>query len=224
MLMTGLALMLLVFVCLNATAEQPHTGFKLELTEQTPKRSFVIEYYLCEPKWLAQIWIAEKCGSTNKAVLFEYSLSGLGASVIVSDDDNWLAINYHETSGHEAPILFRRTSRIQFKQVKGIDLESIAWKAAAINKGFSSKAIFDHKYTEVLCWLGKTHSLVLRAWGHMSGEHRLGDWFCIYDVEAQKLALDMNALNQDGFHLVNSAGEDIDAKQPAGSKKLGKDR
>ena len=58
----------------------------------------------------------------------------------------------------------------------------------------------------------------------MSGEHRLGDWFCIYDVEAQKLALDMNALNQDGFHLVNSAGEDIDAKQPAGSKKLGKDR
>jgi hypothetical protein len=114
MLMNGLAL-LLVFVCLNATAGQPPTGFKLIATEKTPKRSFIIEHYRCGAEYLSQIWLAEKSGSTNRTFLFQYSR---GAEVMVSGDDKWLVVNTYEGSNIAAPILFRKVSRVQFKQAE----------------------------------------------------------------------------------------------------------
>ena len=193
-----------------AVAGQPDTHYILTDTEKSPSRTFQIEYYENTNNATAQIWTAMKGRPANKSLLFELHGDPEAVTVLVSEDDKWLALNHRAGSDLRRPILFRKVSGWRFQKVKDINLESVAWSAAATNQGFSAKTAFDHSYSEAICWLGDSHSLVLRAWGYQSGEYGLDDWFCVYSVETKKTSFDLSVLNRRAFH---SVGPDQKANQ-----------
>ena len=74
----------------------------------------------------------------------------------------------------------------------------------AANQGFSKSEVFDHQYSEVLCWLEDSDQLILHAWGHYGGERSLHDWFCIYNVRTGKVSYDLSSFNVGSYRILNT--------------------
>jgi len=203
-----------------AVAAQPDPRYTLIDTEKSPGRTFQIEYYENTNHSTAQIWTAAKGRRTNKSLLFEYG-DPEGVTVLVSADDKWLVLNHRAGSDLTHPILFRKVSDGRFEKTKDINLEDVVWSTAATNQGFTTKTIFDHSYSEALCWLGDSHSLVLRAWGYYSGEYGLDHWYCIYSVDTKKVTFDLSALNKRAFQIVKHDQKANQAVQRTGASRSG---
>jgi hypothetical protein len=203
-----------------AVAGQPDTRYMLIGTEKSPSRTFQIEYYENTNNSTAQIWTAMNGRPANKSLLFEYG-DPEAVTVLVSEDDKWLVLNHRAGSNLTRPILFRKVSGWRFQKVKDINLENVVWSAAATNQGFSAKTGFDHSYSEAVCWLGDSHSLVLRAWGYQSGEYALDHWFCISSVETKKTTFDLSALNKRTFHSVGPDQKANQSVQRTGASRSG---
>ncbi len=193
----GFALLIAAFLT-QASAGQPPREFKLSHEEHSIGGSFVAEHYVRDSNEVRRIWIAAGENSTNRAFLFEH---GRSATVLFSPDEKWLVVNNYEGSTDASPILFRQKRGVRYEPFKGIDLSAIVWKAAAADQGFPGKTDFDHRYSEVVCWLGP-HTVLLRAWGHHSGDHgnhSLKDWFCLYDIRQRKIFFDLKLLSKGAF-------------------------
>jgi hypothetical protein len=212
---------LLVWTALGcAVAAPPAPRHTLIDTEKSPGRTFQIEYYENTNNSTAQIWIAMMGSGTNKSLLFDYS-DPEAVKVLVSADDKWLVLNHRAGSGLTRPILFKKASGGRFEKAKDIDLEAVVWRAAANNQGFSTKTVFDHSYSEALCWLGDSHSLVLRAWGYQSGEYGLDHWHCLYNVDTRNATFDLSALNKGAFHILKHDQKAKAAQRSEASRSAG---
>lgn len=184
-------------------AVQPAKTFTLQSTELSPKWTFSVEYYLNESNGCRQLWISDYHNPTNRASLYDYDRS---ATVCFSPNEKWLVVNDYSGSSEAAPVLFWRARGMSYTRVKDVDLDSIAWEAAARNQGFSASEVFDHRYSEVLCWLGESGKLLIHAWGYYGGVRSLDDWFCIYDVTNRKVSFDLSSVNVGAYRLLNAKG------------------
>lgn len=127
-------------------------------------------------------------------------------TVCISPDEKWLVVNDYCGSNEATPVLFRRTRGISYARVKDVDLDDVAWEAAARNQGFSASEVFDHRYSEVLCWLGESGKLIIHAWGYYGGVRSLDDWFCIYDVKNRTVSSDLSSVNAGVYRLLKAEG------------------
>ncbi len=178
---------------------QTNSTFQLTETEESPSRSFKMERYENANDGIAQIWVVPN-GKDKKYLLFEYSKPE-AVCPLISHDDQWLVLNFREGSDSTRPILFQKNAQKRFQKSR-VDLGSVVWHAAANHQGFSANAVFDHRYSKAVTWLGDSHTLMLHAWGHHSGEYYLDDWYCFYDVKTRQSTLDLNALNNGKYHLL----------------------
>jgi len=184
---------------LNYGAQPPKT-FKLVNTERSPRWTFRVEYYEAT-NGCCQIWISDYHNKTKRAFLYDYERS---ATVCFSEDEKYLVVNDYCGSSEASPFLFRRTKGPAYEKVKNADLESVAWETAARNQGFSKSDVFDHRYSEVPCWLGESNKLLIHAWGYSGGERSLNDWFCIYDVKTKKVSFDLSLVNAGSYKLLHA--------------------
>jgi hypothetical protein len=189
----------LLVAALTAGAVEPPRGFERAETELSPRGTFTIEYYGHPQRYTYQVWLSSYANPTNRALLFAHDRS---VAVLVSDDERWLLINNFSGSDTAEPLLFRRTSPIRYAPVGGIDLERKLWNAAAEQLGFPKDAMFDHRYAAAVCWMGETHKLLMRVWGHQSGEYYVTEWFCIYDADRDEISFDLAAANRGAFQRV----------------------
>lgn len=188
----------LVLPCKALAASQPPPGFELSHTEESAAGGLVAEHYFCESNLLEQIWITVKGGSTNRALLFEH---GRHANVLFSPDEKWLVVNDYFGSDSAEPILFRRIKGTRFSRVKEVDFGQLIWKAVSAAQGVRQTMDFDHRYSQADQWLG-ADTILLRAWGHHSGEYWLEPWFCLYDLKTGRVHFDLAKLNRGAFQKV----------------------
>lgn len=182
-------------------AAQPPKTFTLASTERSPRCTLTVEYYLNETNGCRQLWISDYHNPRNRVLLYDYDRS---ATVCFSPDEKWLVVNDYCGSSEAASVLFRRAKGILFERVKDLDLDSIAWSAAAREQRFSPSDVFDHQYSEVLCWLGESGKLVIHAWGYYGGVRSLDDWFCIFDVTTRKVSFDLSSVNAGSYRKLHS--------------------
>ncbi len=211
-ILTALIILLPLFNAHGAKSEKP---LALDRGEPSPQWTFRVECGDNPTNGLHQIWISDFHDPTHRVLQYEYERA---ATVCVSPDEKWLVVNDYAGSNTAHPILFRRNRGIQFSPLKDVDLEKIAWDAAAVNQGFPASQVFDHQYSEVLCWLGDSGKVIIRAWGYYSGEYSLDEWFCIYDVNSGKVSFDLSNINAGSYRVIFPAGKPK-PKAPEADKK-----
>jgi len=188
-----------VMVAAHAAKGTPDAGFELVETTYSPQRTFQIEHCFYRgtnrPSCYWQHWITDDERPHKRTLLYE---SDEAIDTLISPDDSWIVLNDRRGSDDMVALLFRKSNGMRVNAMTNIDLKAEAFRAAALQQGFAASQMFDHGYCEALCWLGP-HSLVLHAWGHMSGGALLNDWYCIYDIKNKQVHFDLSSINKGAF-------------------------
>jgi hypothetical protein len=184
-------------IAVMALGAQPKSQFKLVRTDETEDSHLVIEHYEDKANEIAQLWTADDT-RTNRSILIECNRCAIP---LISGDSKWIVVNNYWSSNIAEPLLYRRISGVHFELVEKADLDRIAWRYMADKHGFTSNAVFDHAYSEVLCWMGKSNDLLIRLWGYQSGEYSLDDCYCIINAKTLVVATDLSSLSVKPFHI-----------------------
>jgi len=189
-----LAIMTVVFLdAFNASAELG-TPYK---TEQSPSGSFIVEYYQVENKD-NEVWLAPAGKAESRYRLHDY---GLGAKVVFSPDEKWIALNNFDRPDTFVVILFKRGKDGRYKEVKNARISARSWammrRAAPYLKGVR----FNRQYTEAVDWSGDSRAILIRLSGEDTETLDVFDnWYCVFDTQKFKASQDLALLNRGKYH------------------------
>jgi len=186
----------LLVACTAARGDSPPREYRLLTSEVSPSGEIKMEYYAHEDD-SRQIWVSDSRNPTNRAMLYEY---GRWAKAIPSEDDHCIAVTDYAGSDIASTFLFVRIGSVHYAAVTNVDIDALVWEEVA--KQYNVRAPFDHSYCEVSSWLGKS-ALLIHAWGHMSGEYSLDNWFAIYDIRTRSIRFDLKSVNDRDVERVN---------------------
>jgi len=127
----------------------------------------------------------------EKREIYRYSRS---ASVVVSPDQSFLAMNHAYCSTDSTILLFRRGKGISYALIKGVNLPEAAG-ALLMEKLKLSTGDLDHFYVEALQWSRDDARLLCRAFGHGDGIG-LHQFFFVYDLATGRAGLDLTSMDK----------------------------
>ena len=139
-----------------------------------------------------QIWLVSTSDPSVRRLLFTHERD---ATVLFSDDEDWLVINDHCLSNESRLLLFRRKGALDYAKVA--DLTEAAWHYFEHQQPTKALGGFDHSYVEALRWAeSDPPSLLLSLDGHLDSGHYTSEWYCLYDVKAGTFNVDFAAHNR----------------------------
>jgi hypothetical protein len=147
-----------------------------------------------------EIWFVDANDSTN-IFLFD-STSFQNAEVIFSPNDKWVAENVEVVSNYRTVCLFKRDKGVDFKEVKGAQIEKRAWSLFAKSNHLAALPMYDHTATFVVSWSEDSETLLVEIEGHIDLKHYLSPWYCNYNVRSLAASLNPEKAqaNSHSFH------------------------
>ena len=180
--------------------DYPPKGFTKVYADTSPQNTFEIIHFkrdLDDFSSDSQVWLhALKPGFTTQ-LLFTHNNR---ASWLVSDDENFIAVNHHAMSDLGLLHVFLRNKEGVFHEVKKNFNEMVS-KLMTEQLNLKTEPGFDHIYCYADAWLRDGH-LLAHLEGHESGVHFVDGWYFIYDVKNDDFSWDLSKLNQGAFQLV----------------------
>lgn len=178
-----------------ASGDFPPQGFSELSTVASPSGGFSIMHFKQDPNDFSsesQIWVhALKPEFRDQLLFTHYNRS----SVLISDDENYIAINHHALSGLGNLIVFKRNEKGGFDKVDK-DFLAVAKDMAAKKLKLGDDAFgFDHEYCYADIWL-RDGLLLGSLRGDLSGEVWLKEWYFIYDAKHDAITLDLASINK----------------------------
>jgi hypothetical protein len=170
--------------------------YSAEVREVSPKRDLIVEHYRSNALGFSpvpqQIWLISTSDPAVRRLLFSHERS---ASVLFSDDEEWLVINDHCLSDQSRLLLFHRKGPLDYEQVA--DLTEAAWHYFDEQQHAKAPNGFDHAYVEALRWADSDPpTLLLVLDGHMDSRNYTSEWYCLYEVRAKAFNMDFALHNR----------------------------
>lgn len=181
-----------------AADDFPPAGYAEVRSEVSPSGKFKLIHFKKDADDFSsesQVWLQGLKPGYKAQLLFTHDNR---CAWLISPDEKFIAINYHDGSCLELLYVFRRDKQGVFHEIKR-DFFKLAWDAMA--KQFHLKEGFrlDHSYCLGDVWLSEG---VLR--GYISGlETRVGElspWFFTYDANKDEFHWDTSDQNLHAFH------------------------
>lgn len=188
--------MLFITASIIRADEFPPKGFTEVRREKSPQEDFQMIYFRKEPDEImteSQIWIqASKPSSVKTQLLFEYSDD---ARCVVSDDEQFIAVNKHIMAGFNDLTIFVRMEDGRYEKEE-VDILNASIKMMAKQlklKKLNSVRDFESIRCSALAWL--EDGLVLCDLGGSAG-HSYFDWYFIFDAKKNEFLLDLSKVNR----------------------------
>ena len=200
MLITAQKVVLILFCLLPlrlAAADFPPPGFKEVNSAESPQGTFKVVHYQRNPEDFSsdsQIWLQASKPEFKTQLLFTHNNS---ATVLVSPDENLIAINHHVMSGLGGLQLFSRGKDGLYHE-REKDLLGAAHKLMLSQLGLAAKTELDHEACFADLWL-RDGVLLSHLVGNESGVSELAPWYFVYDVQHDRFSEDLSRLNQGAF-------------------------
>lgn len=169
--------------------------------ELSPKRDLLVESYRSNARGMSpvpqQIWLVSTADPAKRRLLFSHERS---ASVLFSEDEQWLVINNRSGSSESSVLLFARKGELEYEQTA--DLTDAAWAFFDRQNGLKKPNALDHVYVEALRWAGeKPPTLLLGLSGHGNPGNYTEEWYCLCNVETKKFSVNFRAHNRKSTKL-----------------------
>ena len=191
----GIAI-IVTLLCLNAFAgEFPPKGFTAIETIESDSGGFSVIHYKQDPDRFdseSQIWVHALKPEFKDQLLYTHQNR---SQELISEDEEYIAINHHELSGLGRLIVFSRNSNGTFDEVKVDFLKVVREQVKQRLKLDDTGVGFDHEYCYADCWL-RDGLLLGHLKGDMSGEIDLREWYFIYDVRRSRFVSKINQMNR----------------------------
>jgi hypothetical protein len=189
-------LFLLATTCCFAAGLPP--DYTLDRQEDSPEGDIVIEYYYSNSDYKKQIWLAPKSDPSNRVQLFEY---GRFADVLMAPNEQMLVINDFPTTSGGGPLLYKRTTGLQFQEVANENIGEKAFNFFVRETHLPPRLrdAFDHFGIRAFRWATNSRAMLLSLGGHgnTGGVHvEVDSWLCVYDVDSRELSLNLRAMNR----------------------------
>lgn len=182
--------------------EFPPKGFTELSTLVSPYGSFSVMHFKQDPDDFSsdsQIWIHALKPDFQDQLIFTHNNR---SAALISDDENYIAINHHELSGLGNFIVFKRNEKGGFDKVDK-DFLALAKDMAIKKLKLEHDALeFDHEYCYADTWM-RDGLLLGHVRGDLSGEAWLKEWYFIYDAKHDVFTWDLAKLNK-GTYLEKS--------------------
>jgi hypothetical protein len=129
------------------------------------------------------------------------------ATVVVSLDEKWLAVNDQLASNTFAVRLFYRSGGLDFHEKTTPDVNDIAWRFLRDSErvpfptGPGWSGVLGHNYIEVLTFSADSRAVLLKLWGHEDKDAFLYDWLCVVDLVTGKASSDLSVMNRGAVHF-----------------------
>jgi|GEM_PF-3839470 len=138
-----------------------------------------------------QIWVHAIKPEFKTQLLFTHNSS---SHTLISDDENYIAINLHECSNLNNLLVFKRNEKGGFDEVNKDFREAVQNQMIKQYK-LEKDLKFGHEYCYADVWM--RDGLLL---GHLSGEYSGGysvePWYFIYDVRRDRFVWDLTKINK----------------------------
>ena len=186
----------LLFAAVIRAGDGQPRYYSVDAREVSPQRDLLVEHYRSNAPGFSpvpeQIWLVSTSDPAVRHLLFTHERS---ASVLFSDDEEWLVINDHHLSNESQLLLFHRKGPLDYEQVA--DLTEAAWHYFDEQQRAKAPNGFDHAYVEAFRWAdSEPPTLLLLLDGHMNSHNYTREWYCLYDVRAKTFSLDFGAHNR----------------------------
>jgi hypothetical protein len=167
----------------------------------SPKRDLLVESYRSDARSMSpvpqQIWLVSTADPAKRRLLFSHERS---ASVLFSDDEEWLVINNRSGSSESSVLLFARKGKLEYEHTA--DLTDAAWAFFDRQNGLQRPNMLDHLYVEALRWAtAKPPTLLLCLSGHGNSGNYTDEWYCLCNVETKTFSLNFRGHNRKNTKL-----------------------
>ena len=185
-----------VMLCsLAVAAEFPPKDFTELSSVESASAGFRVIHYKKDANAYdseSQIWVHALKPEFKDQLLFTHNNR---SSVLISEDEEYIAINHHELSGLGNLYIFKHNANGGFDEVKLKFLETIKQQVKKRLKLDETDIGFDHEYCYADYWM-RDGLLLGHLEGDLSGEYRLRDWYFIYDVRRNRFVSNLSQVNK----------------------------
>lgn len=130
-----------------------------------------------------------------------FSCGGLGAKVLFSPDEKWIALNEDMDPGFSGVFLFRLGKGGRYGQVGNAHISARSWALIRRTTPALKTAPFNRRYAEAVNWSGDSRDILIRIYAEDSNTlEGLDDWYCVFDTTKLKVSLDLAPLNKGKYH------------------------
>ncbi len=186
--------------CLLAADDFPPAGFTEMSSGESPRGTFKIIHFKRDPKDFSsesQVWLEALKLEFKTQLLFKHENR---AGWLISEDEEFIAINHHAGSGDGLLHLFARGKDGLFRE-KPKDFREAACKLMTAQLKLKKEPGFDHEYCYADAWLRDGY-LLGHLEGNYSGVHFLDEWYFIYDMKSDRFSWDLSKINRGAFQLM----------------------
>ncbi len=177
-----------------AADDYPPKGFTEMSSVESSSGGFSVVHFKKDPQDYSsdsQIWVHATKPDFKTQLLFTHNNR---SAVLISDDEDYIAINHHELSGLGVLIVFKRNEKGGFDEVKKDFLKVMQAQMAKEFK-LDKDMGFDHEYCYADVWM-RDGLLLGHINGNLSGEYSLDEWYFIYDAKKDRFIWDLNKINK----------------------------
>ncbi len=178
-----------------SSAGGPAADMNLWRTEDSPRKDLIIEHYASDAG-LHEIWLAPRRSPSDRVLLYTH---GRRAEVLMSPDEQRLAINDFAGSDISDVHLFRRAQGGGFSEVRQAQIGQKSWRLFSRQRHLAKPPDYHHAYVEAVRWASNSKALLVAIWGYSDGKNYLDQWLCVFDTESLKASLTLTAMNRDAF-------------------------
>jgi hypothetical protein len=174
----------------------PPKGFEFSWTKASPKGDMMIAEYICrgEMEYAREIWLSLASDPLQKELLFKHNRY---AQVIMSPDEKWIVLNNDFASNVSDPLLCKRGKGLKFDLVgKPGEIGMKIWTFFEKSNNVKAPLDYGHQYVDAVLWGSNSRTVLFCAKGHEDESHYLNPWFCVFNVETDKLSLDLRELDK----------------------------
>ncbi|MCX6877481.1 MAG: hypothetical protein NTW21_27280 [Verrucomicrobia bacterium] len=178
----------------------PPPGFTEMRSELSPGGNFKIVRFNRDPNDYeqgSQLWLQSLKPEFKTQLLFSHLSS---VALVISPDENFIAINYHRGSGVGLLHVFSRDKDGWFHEIKK-DFLNVTEKLMRTQLKLKQEIDLDHLYCMADSWL-RDGLLLGHLDGHKSGAYHVSGWYFIYDVKNDRFLWDLSKINQGTFGLI----------------------
>lgn len=185
--------------------DYPPAGFTEMGSGVSPGGNFKIVRFNRDPNDYekgSQIWLQILKPEFKTQLLFNHFNS---VALVISPDENFIAINYHRGSGLGLLHVFSRDKDGLFHEIKK-DFPAVTEKLMRTQLQLKKEIDLDHLYCMADSWL-REGMLLGHIDGHQSGAYFVSGWYFIYDVKKDRFLWDLSTINQSAFGLMKPQTE-----------------
>jgi hypothetical protein len=188
-------------VSLSVGQGQPSPGLTLERSVSILACSVVVEYWpprdkIEDPR---EVWLRSTTELRRRVLLTTF---GRDADVLFSPDCRAVALNDYAGSDTAFVRLFRRNAKGGYEPLPNADATAAGW--ALFSRTYGIRKVgkwIDHVYGKAIAWSQDSGALLIWLQGHTDIRNRVDDWYCVYDLAADRASFDLRTLNRASVHV-----------------------